>query len=137
VAPAGSTTQFAKTDSAPSSVDSPGKSSVPTTGGSPNGTAATSKSLSEQITDLYDAADDPAQGAKTLATVSQLERNAQTGLEFAYAGIVRAKVAAAKGDNVGACTALTKAFPKAGADGQAKLRARTGPGGLADCKLPE
>lgn len=129
-------TEFSKKDSTSPGGDSAAKSSVPATGSPDNGTA-TNKPLEDQITALYSAADDKAQGAAVLAAASRLERSARTGMEFAYLGIVRSKVAAAKGDSTGACTELKKAFPKAKADGREKLQARVGPGGLDGCKLPE
>jgi hypothetical protein len=119
VAPAGAgasgTTELAKKSFA----DSTTQSSESASGG-----RAVNKSLYDQLSDLLTAADDPKQSASVLSTVRNVEANATTSGEFKLIGTLRAKVAAAGGDEKQACEELKKVVRKVNADDLESLKAR-------------
>jgi serine/threonine-protein kinase len=99
--------------------DASGQSSVPA------GAAGTStKPLSTQLSDLLDAADDPKQSATVLSAVQRLEPNARTSEEFKLVATLRAKVAAAQGDDDRACDELKKAKEKVNAADLENLKSK-------------
>jgi serine/threonine-protein kinase len=99
--------------------DASGQSSVPA------GAAATStKPLSTQLSDLLDAADDPKQSATVLSAVQRLEPGARTSEEFKLVATLRAKVAAAQGDDEKACDELKKAKAKVNAGDLENLKSK-------------
>jgi len=99
--------------------DSTSKSSVRSGGAVP-----VTKPLSDQLSDLLSAADDPDSSSIVLADVARLEPNATASDEVRLIATLRAKVAAAKGDNGKACEELKKVAKKVSPGDLGKLRAR-------------
>jgi serine/threonine-protein kinase len=98
-----------------------------------SGPAPATKPPSEQLLALLDAADDPTQSTSVLATVQRIESRAQTSEEFKLIATLRAKVAAANGDDKKACEELKKGVPKVNAGDLESLRSRAV--AYAGCRL--
>jgi hypothetical protein len=99
--------------------DSATKSSVRAGGDVPS-----KKPLSDQLSDLLSAADDPDSSSIVLARLARLEAGATGSKDIRLVATLRAKVAAAKGDNGKACDELKKAVPKVNAADLESLRSR-------------